>query len=141
MKPGLKSVTALLCVLMLLGTAAPAFAEHAVIIQEPAATAAPPYATAAPAVTTAPAGSGTVIITPATVVPAATPTPAVTAAPVQTCAPQAAAAPASSAPYDGYALVRSTGDAGKITMPKQGCWLSAPEMMYVRAGGKNSNYS
>ena len=141
MKPGLKSVTALLCVLMLLGTAAPAFAEHAVIIQEPAATAAPPYATAAPAATTAPAGSGAVILTPATLIPAATPVPTANPVPVQTCAPQAAAAPASSAPFDGYALIRSTGDAGKITLPKQSCYLSAPEMMYVRAGGKNSNYS
>ena len=131
MKPGLKSVTALLCVLMLLGTAAPAFAEHAVIIQEPAATAAPPYATAAPAATTAPAGSDAVILTPATLVPAATPVPAANPVP-------AASKPA---PFDGYALIRSTGDAGKITLPKQSCYLSAPDVMYVRAGGKNSNYS
>ena len=147
----LQSVIALLGALMImLSVSAPSFAEHAVIVQEPAATSAPaatappytagnPAATPAPS-TAAPAGSGAVIITPATVVPVTTPAPAT---PAQTCAPQAVTAPAASkpAPYDGYALIRSTGDAGKITLPKQSCYLSAPEMMYVKAGGKNSNYS
>ena len=123
MKRGLSPVLALFAMLLtVLSVSAAGFAEKAVIIQE------------APAVTAAPSGNRPVIITPATAVPVS---PRET--PVPSMAPPSGGTLLT--PSDGYALIRSTGDAGKITLPKQSSYLEEPEMMYVKAGGKNSNYS